>query len=72
MADPVSKAERLSGDGAASGRVDRTDPIVLAASRGREEFAAGLGLDSCPYPDDGPERAAWINAWCDAEEKSNL
>jgi len=44
-------------------------PIDLAAARGREEFNEGWGLDSCPYPDDGPMRTAWINAWCAAEEE---
>jgi ribosome modulation factor len=45
--------------------------LVLAAQRGREEFAEGWGLDECPYPGDGEMRTAWINAWCDADEAAN-
>ena len=47
------------------------DPVERAATSGASDHANGFGLDACSYPDDGPERSAWIDAWNEAENAAN-
>lgn len=43
------------------------NPVAVAIARAYAEHAEGWGFDSCPYPEDGPERSAWLKAWDEAE-----
>ncbi len=37
--------------------------VARAQHQGREAFYAGEPWSACPYPDEGPERSAWLATW---------